>query len=247
MRVTTKARDPYTARRVPRFAVQPEHGGVTRRRPLTEDEARLVEEHYHLVAEVVGRVHYKFPFSFSVDERQSAGALGLMDAARTWRPGGGAGFKGHAKRRILGAILDDARRVDWAPRAARREAKARGEEPQRMVSLTRDVGEGTHREGYHGQGGVAVDPRPLCAVERERVEAADEVRAALDRAQLEDRERALLGLRAEGLSLRAAGQALGVSESRACQLERRALDSVRWWHGLGDDETTHARLGRGAS
>lgn len=244
MRGATLARDPYATRRAPRFAPQPEHKGLVRRRPLTGCERMVAEHNYHLVAEVCASVSHKFPWSFGPDERESAGALGLMDAARLWRNGAGASFRTFAKRRIWGAIMDEAREVDWVPRKARREERETGAPAVVMVAVDH---EGNDNRDVKGMGKRAVDPRPVCSVERDRIDASDEVRAVLARAQLDYRERVVLALRAEGLTLAAVGAELGVSESRACQLERRAVNSVRWWHGLGGDETSHARFGRGAS
>lgn len=248
MKNATLARDPYTTRRVPRHATQPDHKGVVRRRPLTGCERMVASHNYHLVAEVCARASRKFPRSFGEDERESAGALGLMDAARLWAPGGGASFRTFARQRIWGAIMDEARLVDWVPRAARRVERETGVPAVVMVAVDHEDDDGGGNRGSSkGMGARAVDPRPVCSVERERIEAADEVRAALARAELDWRDRVLLGLRAEGRTLAQVGAELGVSESRACQLERQAIDSVRWWHGIKRDETTYTRFGRGAS
>lgn len=243
MRGATLARDPYATRRAPRFAPQPEHKGLVRRRPLTGCERMVAAHNYHLVAEVCASVSHKFPWSFGPDERESAGALGLMDAARLWRNGAGASFKTFAKRRIWGAIMDEAREVDWVTRKARREERETGVPAVTMVAVDHEDDEGNAR----GLGTRAVDPRPACSVERDRIDASDELRAVLARAQLDFRERSVLELRAEGRTLAQVGAELGVSESRACQLERKATNTVRWWHGLKRDETTHTRFGRGAT
>lgn len=204
---------------------------VSRLRPLTDEERDLASEHYHLVGEVARRLARRFPPSLSESDRESAGAVGLMSAVRAWRPDGGSAFETFARRRIRGAIFDEARAALWAPRAARREG----------VSVTM---------GTFGldpdPGGVAhdcVDPRPDCDAGRAAVEAADELRAVLARAEVEDREVELLVLHAHGLTLSAAGRRIGLSESRACQLRARALNKIRWWHGLRRVETRE----RGAS
>lgn len=244
MRGATLARDPYKARRVPRLAVQPEHKGSVKRRALFGCERMVAAHNYHLVAEVCSRVSHKFPWHFREDERESAGALGLMDAARLWRPEAGASFRTFALRRIWGSIMDEARLVDWVPRSARRVERATGVPAVVMVAVDH---QDDHDGPAKGMGTRAVDPRPVCAAERARIEAADEVRAALARSELDFRDRVLLGLRAEGRTLAQVGAELGVSESRACQLERRATNTVRWWHGLKRDETSHTRFGRGVS
>lgn len=236
------ARDPYATART-KFNKPAPGNYCTSRRPLTAAETALVESHIHLVAEVAERCAHKFPWSFDANDRESAAAFGLLDAARTWTPDGGASFVTHAKRRMLGEILDAARKQDWVPRAERARERATGVAPVDMLVQGPDPDAG-EKAAVKFDG---ADPRPVCSVERDRIEAADEVRAALARAQLDYRDRMVLALRAEGRSLAAVGAELGVSESRACQLERRAVNAVRWWHGLGDDETTHTRFGRGSS
>lgn len=207
---------------------------VSRLRPLTDEERALAEEHYYLVGEVARRLARRFSPSLSDSDRESAGAVGLMSAVRSWRPDGGSAFEPFARRRIRGAIFDEARAASWAPRPDRQSGAA-----VTMSTFGLDP-------GPDGVAHDCVDPRPDCDLGRAAVEAADELRAALERAEVEPRDRDLLALRSRGLTLAEAGRRVGVSESRACQLERRATDRLRWWHGLKRLEARALR-GRGAS
>lgn len=238
-----RALDPYTTLR--RDAPKKRKASASRApTPLTDAQRDLAAEHYHLVDKVSRRVAHKFPAAFGEDDRASAGALGLLDAARTWSPTGGASFRTHARTRIWGAIRDAARDADWVPRSERIAERRTGAAPVAMIVLGAEADDDIDEERQaRDLARTPEDPNLECAAERARIEAADEVRAALDRAELDWRERVLLGLRAQGRTLAQVGAELGVSESRACQLQRSAVNSVRWWHGLGDESPSFGRGG----
>src|SRR5580698_4479636 len=51
------------------------------------------------------------------DDLQSAGVLGYLRAASRYDASRGASFRGYCALRIRGAVLDELRRWDWAPRS----------------------------------------------------------------------------------------------------------------------------------
>ena len=65
------------------------------------------------------RMHGKLPSHVEVDELIQAGVFGLMDAIDGFDPERGVKFEVYAKQRISGAILDDLRNQDFAPRLVR--------------------------------------------------------------------------------------------------------------------------------
>jgi RNA polymerase sigma factor for flagellar operon FliA len=88
----------------------------------TQDpEARdfLVEHYLPLVRLTARRVHAKLPSYVDVDDLASAGTFGLMNALRTFDPDRGVEFETYCTGRIRGAILDELRAMDWAPRVVR--------------------------------------------------------------------------------------------------------------------------------
>lgn len=89
--------------------------------PATLDPAasKLVEQHLPLVRLVVAGVAAKFPRHADREELTSAGALGLVEAARRFDPALGVPFARYASTRIRGAVLDAARTADFAPRSVR--------------------------------------------------------------------------------------------------------------------------------
>jgi RNA polymerase sigma factor FliA len=59
----------------------------------------------------------KLPNHLDHDDLQSAGVLGYLRAASRFDAARGASFRGYCALRIRGAVLDELRRWDWAPRS----------------------------------------------------------------------------------------------------------------------------------
>lgn len=79
----------------------------------------IIECYLPLVRVVAERMHNKLPSHVDVDELIQAGVFGLMDAIEGFDPGRGVKFEAYCKQRIGGAILDDLREQDFAPRLVR--------------------------------------------------------------------------------------------------------------------------------
>lgn len=88
------------------------------------DRGELVREHLPLVQHVVNQLSARYPRHVDRNELWSAGALGLVDAARRFKPNAGTPFPRYASIRIRGAIIDASRDRDWAPRSLRRHARS---------------------------------------------------------------------------------------------------------------------------
>jgi RNA polymerase sigma factor for flagellar operon FliA len=89
----------------------------------TECEGDLVTHYLPLVKTVVGRLAMTLPAHVSLEDLQSAGLVGLLQAMRSYRPGTGASFETFARFRIRGAVLDELRRMDWVPRSVHDKAR----------------------------------------------------------------------------------------------------------------------------
>jgi RNA polymerase sigma factor for flagellar operon FliA len=79
----------------------------------------IIECYLPLVRVVAERMHNKLPSHVDVDELIQAGVFGLMDAIDGFDPDRGVKFEAYCKQRIGGAILDDLREQDFAPRLVR--------------------------------------------------------------------------------------------------------------------------------
>ncbi len=99
--------------------------------PKTQE---LIEQHLPLVRHVVFQVAVNFPRHVDREELATAGALGLVEAARRYDEERGVPFDRFAAQRIRGAILDAVRAADWAPRSVRNLARRLESIEQRLAS-----------------------------------------------------------------------------------------------------------------
>jgi RNA polymerase sigma factor FliA len=79
------------------------------------------------------------PAHLDRDDLQSAGVLGYLRAAARYDPTRGASFRGYCAVRIRGAVLDELRRWDWAPRSIHKNQK-------RITSVTSSLKEHLERD-----------------------------------------------------------------------------------------------------
>ena len=82
----------------------------------------LIENYRKIVRYTAERVHSKLPNKVEVDDLNSAGIFGLMDAIDAYDPERGVKFETYCSARIRGSILDELRSMDWVPRLVRARA-----------------------------------------------------------------------------------------------------------------------------
>ncbi|TVS13400.1 MAG: sigma-70 family RNA polymerase sigma factor [Planctomycetaceae bacterium] len=76
-----------------------------------EDQCHeLILEHLSYVRHVVGRIGVGLPAACDREDLESAGMVGLIEAARQFDPGRGVPFSAFALPRIRGAVFDELRR-----------------------------------------------------------------------------------------------------------------------------------------
>jgi RNA polymerase sigma factor for flagellar operon FliA len=81
----------------------------------------LIVKYAPLAKHIAGRIAIRVPPSISREELLSAGMVGLLDALDKFDSDKGIRFKTYAWHRIRGAILDELRKMDWAPRSVRKD------------------------------------------------------------------------------------------------------------------------------
>lgn len=84
---------------------------------------RLITANIRLVRQVAGRLSLQLPSCVELDDLESAGAVGLVSAVEHYDPEQPSEFATYAQHRIRGAILDDLRAQDFAPRSLRARAR----------------------------------------------------------------------------------------------------------------------------
>lgn len=82
-----------------------------------------VEDYAQLVKRIAHHMMVRMPASVQVDDLIQAGMIGLLEASRKYDGSRGASFETYAGIRIRGAIVDEMRRGDWAPRSVHRNAR----------------------------------------------------------------------------------------------------------------------------
>jgi len=83
----------------------------------------LILDHLPLVKACVMRMVSSLASHAEVDDLESAGLSGLIDAVEKFNPAMGKDFAAYASFRIRGAILDELRALDWVPRSVRDKAR----------------------------------------------------------------------------------------------------------------------------
>ncbi len=221
-----------------------------------EENEILVERHMDLVKRIAHHLLGRLPATIQVQDLIQAGAMGLLEAARQYDKRHGASFETYAGIRIRGAMLDEVRRLDWAPRSAHRTMRQVSEALRSVEVRTGRPATGAEAaaelgvdlESYHQMLRKAVEARVFSiedmvgpdddpadrlpggsldpAAECLRDGLGEAVAAAID--GLPERERLVVSLYYdEELNLREIGEVLGVTESRVCQIHGQALARLR--------------------
>ena len=86
----------------------------------------LVVMYVRVVKYVAGRIAIHVPSNVEMDDLVGWGVLGLLDAVEKFDPGQNIKFSTYATFRIRGAIIDEIRSLDWAPRSLRAMARRVG-------------------------------------------------------------------------------------------------------------------------
>lgn len=80
---------------------------------------QLIEKYLPLVRYIAERLLQTLPSFVELDDLQSMGIFGLMEAIDRFDPERGVQFKTYCLNRVRGAILDELRAMDWVPRLVR--------------------------------------------------------------------------------------------------------------------------------
>ena len=212
--------------------------------------AQLVEQHLGLVRYVARAIARRI-VQVETNDLESAGTLGLLRALDRFDPSRGIAFSTYAVQRIRGAILDDLRAGDPAPRSLRRSARqlaaARSRLEQRLgrppasiqVAEALGIDLPTLWRWQAAPARTMSLDDPTCSAQLESAVGSPapqgtlletEQTACLEAAiaRLPERERAVVILSFyEGLTLREIGQRLEVTESRVSQIRSQAVRRLR--------------------
>jgi RNA polymerase sigma factor for flagellar operon FliA len=215
----------------------------------------LVEKHAILVKRIASHLAARLPETVEIDDLIQVGLMALLEAARNYSETRGAKFETFASIRVRGAMLDEVRNQNWAPRSYFRK---RRELSQAIRAVENRVGRPPESREVADELGVSIEDYnklladtsagPLFSLDDDSEHASrkePEGRSDLDpRINLEseefqdsiaecitrlpEREATVLALYyQEELHLKEIGEVLGVTESRVCQIHRQALARLR--------------------
>ncbi len=212
----------------------------------------IVNQHAPLVKRIAYHLMSRLPPCVQADDLIQAGMMGLLEASRNYDATQGASFETYAGIRIRGAMLDEIRKNDWAPRSVHRKARRVAEAVRKIenikgrdardseVAQELDISLDEYHQMLQDASGYLVLSFEDMGMDDEAVAAqfADRATGVLEGLQKEDfkknlreavaglpeRERLVMALYYdEELNLREIGAVLGVSESRVSQIHSQAL------------------------
>lgn len=92
-------------------------------RPDSDSSDIDVCEYAGLVKRIAQHMLARMPSSVQLDDLIQSGMVGLLEAAQKYDASKGASFETYAGIRIRGAIVDEMRRGDWAPRSVHKNGR----------------------------------------------------------------------------------------------------------------------------
>lgn len=212
----------------------------------------LIARHADLVKRVAFHLLSRLPSHVQAEDLIQAGMVGLLDAARLFDGEKGASFETYAGLRIRGAMLDEVRRNDWAPRSVYRRQREIG---QTVAAIEAETGREARDAEVCERMGITLDEYHAALSDSSSVHVTsldhggdqeDETFDVADHAsrrpdeelaenhfqhdlaaridELPERERLVMSLYyVEELNQKEIGAVLGVSESRVCQIHNKAI------------------------
>lgn len=178
--------------------------------------AQLIAHYLPMVDRVARRMSVRVAPSNRAD-LHGFGVLGLLDAIDKFRPELGCSFHTYGSLRIAGAMQDGLRTLSWFPRASRRKLRPGAIDTVIMVDFQTGVAErGVPFRDCISDG---------CEGPEELAETADdhrEVKRAIAHLPALERK-VVMEIYYGNRLLKEIAWDLGVTESRVCQIHRRAL------------------------
>jgi RNA polymerase sigma factor for flagellar operon FliA len=220
------------------------------RQQKTQD---LILDYLPLVDSIARRVYGALPPNTRVElpDLAQSGSLGLVSAGKSYDPDAAVPFPVYARFRVEGEILDSLRRHDLAPRKLRRWQKqaslakqelaaALNREPteeelcERLQITSAELHSRTMALHQASEAPVredqeATEPTSHPNTHPDHIYSQQQLRRMLERLtdSLPEREQLVIKLHyARYMTMKEIGNELGVNESRASQIHRRALQAL---------------------
>jgi RNA polymerase sigma factor for flagellar operon FliA len=212
-------------------------------------EEKDVLRYAALVKRIAQRMRYQLPQEVQFEDLIQAGMVGLLEARRQYDAAQGASFETYATIRIRGAIFDEVRNHNWAPRSVYKKARTiseairsveeeykRDAKPAEIAQRLEMSVEEYHQLLFESSAYVLVSydesqveeeehrDEVYKGIESEKIKSF--ISASVD--TLPEREKNVLSMYYNNeMTLKEIGLVLGVSESRVCQLHSQAVLRLR--------------------
>ncbi len=212
------------------------------------------EDHLAQVRRIAFVMSRRLPAHVDSADLVGAGTIGLMSAIEKFDPSKNENFEAYAELRIRGAIVDELRSLDWAPRSLRTKARKlataaqavqaelgrapAAEEVAKKLDLSmsaynalRDRSQAPVTNSIDDTLGTSMEPAADEGngdILAQLCQQADTAALAQAIDQLPERTRTVLSLHYfEGMKLKQIGAMVGVSESRVCQILKQATTQLK--------------------
>lgn len=213
-----------------------------------QSEQQVIRQYLPLIKRIVSQMRSHCGVMLSLEDMEQIGMMALLESSRRYPGELDNGFISFAGQRIRGAILDELRRQDWRPRPVRQQAHELNDVVRR---LSREMGrEPSDLEVASALGLSAEDYRErLYSTQAESMKSLDELLLVgehpADRgndveqlmlkqtlikviSKLNEREQLILSLYYHHeLNLKEIAMALGLTETRICQLHKSAISQLK--------------------
>lgn len=213
-----------------------------------QSEQQIIRQYLPLIKRIVSQMRSHCGVMLSLEDMEQIGMMALLESSRRYPGELDSGFVSFAGQRIRGAILDELRRQDWRPRPVRQQAHELNDVVRR---LSREMGrEPSDLEVASALGLSAEDYRErLYSTQAESMKSLDELllggEQPVDRSndverlmlkqtlikvisKLNEREQLILSLYYHHeLNLKEIAMALGLTETRICQLHKSAISQLK--------------------
>lgn len=224
------------------------HGGypnTSEDRQGTKGEAQLLTQYAHLVKRAAAHLKSQVTASFSMEDIEQVGLMGLLEAIRKYGTPDDQ-FESFAFLRVRGAILDELRLQDWRPRGLRQAV-------HKLNSIRRDLrrelGREPNTKELSTRSGLSQEKidELLYADQAESMQCLEDWMTEPDKeksnahmsradkqimltkalAQMTERERLLIALYYQkDMNIKEIALTLKLSEPRICQLHKECLEKL---------------------
>jgi RNA polymerase sigma factor for flagellar operon FliA len=196
--------------------------------PNIENRNKILICYLPYMRSVVGKLASTMPAKIDMRDMMNEGFLGLSAAFQNYNPSRAVKFETYAHRRIRGSILDWLRNQDYLSRAERKRQRELGASHKKenfflhLDAIDYDTGGRKHL--FHDTVGFWEKTNPLENIQRKETEKCMKEKIKLLTPQEQD---VIYYYFYRDFNHHEIGRVLNISESRSCQINKKAIGKLR--------------------